>query len=509
MLVIDMKVSPEIRLDELSLPTALLGRLSEEKVKAYLVGGALRDLILGRAGGDVDIAVCGDALEIGRAVAASLGGSFVPLDEYNAISRVILRQPSGDRQIDFTSIPDNIESDLKHRDFSINALAVDLADINRDTVSVIDPCGGLDDIAAATIRAVNDEVFRADPLRLLRAVRLAGELGFSLDDNTLALMKTDAARISDSAGERLREELLRILAATGEKPWRYFESTGLLTALIPELADGIGVDQPDEHAFDVYRHSLETITALDYLLGHGDWQYGRKEALSEVDWSAELDEYFNAPVSHGSNRRQLLKLAALLHDIAKPQTKTVEPGGKIRFLEHADEGAAAAAAICRRWRFSNHETDLVETAVKYHMRPNQMSQGGPPSRRAIYRFFRDTGEHGLGILILSLADHLAARGPNLIVTEWQRHYRLVNHVIAEKNRESAIVNPPRLLNGHQLMYNFKLRPGPMVGEILEKIREAQADGLLETVAEANAYVRRLLTDHPGPAAKPKNLVALV
>jgi poly(A) polymerase len=509
MLVINMKVSPEIRLDKLSLPAALPDCLSKEKVKTYLVGGVLRDLIMERDGGDIDIAVCGDSLKIGGAVAASMGGSFVPLDEYNAISRVILHQPSGNRQIDFTAIPDDIESDLKHRDFTINALAVDLADINRDTAPVIDPCGGLDDIAAATIRAVNDDVFQADPLRLLRAVRLAGELDFSIADDTLTLMKRDAARVVESAGERLREELLRILAASGEKHWQYFENTGLLTALIPELAAGIGVGQPDEHAFDVYRHALETVTALDYLLGHGDWQYGRKEAVSEVEWSTELDEYFNVSVSHGSNRRQLLKLSALLHDIAKPQTKTVDPGGRIRFLEHAEEGAATATAICRRLRFSNHETGVVETAVKYHMRPNQMSQSGPPSRRAIYRFFRDTGEHGLGILVLSLADHLAARGPNLIAPEWQRHCRLVNYVITEKNREVGIVNPPRLLNGHQLMYNFKLNPGPMVGEILEKIREAQADGLLETTEDAIVYVRRLLTDHPGPAAKPKNLVALV
>jgi poly(A) polymerase len=185
-------------------------------------------------------------------------------------------------------------------------------------------------------------------------------------------------------------------------------------------------------------------------------------------------------------------MAALLHDIAKPQAKTIEANGRMRFLGHAQQGATASAIILERLRFSSREIKLVETMVKYHLRPTQMSQNGPPSPRAIYRYFRDTGDAGIDILFLSLADHLATRGPNLKLEPWQVHTQLVGYVLTKRFQEESVVTPPKLISGHDLIRLFGLSPGPQIGELLEVVCEAQASGELNTREEALSYIRQRL-----------------
>jgi len=188
----------------------------------------------------------------------------------------------------------------------------------------------------------------------------------------------------------------------------------------------------------------------------------------------------------------LLKLAALLHDVAKPRTKALTEDGRTRFLGHDKEGAAIAADILERLRFSGKEVKLVEIVIKYHMRPGQMSQEGLPTHRAIYRYFRDCGETGIDILFLSLADHLATRGPNLNLTGWQEHARLVDYVLAQHAEQEKLVAPAGLVSGHDLINVFNMKPGPRIGQLLEAVREAQASGEVSTREEALAYVRERL-----------------
>jgi len=201
-------------------------------------------------------------------------------------------------------------------------------------------------------------------------------------------------------------------------------------------------------------------------------------------------------VSSGSTRRLLLKLAALLHDIAKPQTKAIDESGRMRFLGHAQEGAAIAVNILERLRFSSKEVKLVEAMVRHHLRPVQMSHNELPSRRAIYRYFRDTGEAGIDILFLSLADHLAARGPHLNLADWQEHAKMVNYVLAQCFQEENLVVPPKLIDGHDLVNIFSMSPGPRIGEFLEAVRETQAAGEIATREEALSFVDSLLTSPP-------------
>ena len=499
------------------LLTKVSNFLTEQDVQSYVVGGFVRDVLLGRDTADIDIAVEADALEIAPKVATALGGKYVLLDEVNRVGRVIVANkeaPSTKKrwELDFSSVDDNIKHDLARRDFTIDAMAVDLRKIvtqphlltlphlkKRDEVSpkpplLIDPLNGWNDLHQRVVRAVTKTAFELDAARLLRAVRLATELGFSIDNETEALIRKYSHLIADVAGERVREELLRLLAIPqAEQLLPYLDELGLLTAMIPELAQTKGVKQPKEHFWGVFDHSLKTVVAVDFLLRQGVWEYASEKVLAVAPWSAVLNQHFDLEVSSGSTRRLLLKLAALLHDIAKPQTKAIDANGRMRFLGHAREGAAIAAGILERLRFTTKEIKLVEIMIRHHLRPMQMSHNELPSHRAIYRYFRDTGEAGIDILFLSLADHLATRGPHLNLGQWEEHTQIVNYVLTQRFQEESLVAPPKLIDGHDLINIFDMSPGPKIGEFLEAVREAQASGELTTRQEAISYIERLLT----------------
>ncbi len=494
------KIGNQIEPGALLLLSKVGNLLSETGVRAYLVGGFIRDVFLGRETADIDIAVASDALEIAPRVATAFGGRYVLLSDVDRIGRVVLVDrdaPSagGRWEIDFSTFDGSIEQDLERRDFTIDAMAVDLSWLRQGSagVQLIDPFDGWSDLNGGVIRAVTETAFEADALRLLRAVRLAAELGFSIDKETEALIRGGSCLIASVAGERVRAEMLRLLAVSQT---RYFlsclDDLGLLTAIIPELTQAKDVGQPSEHFWNVFDHSVETVAAVGFLLRQGAWKYADDKVLAVTPWSAELAQHFALEVSSGSTRGLLLKLAALLHDIAKPQTRAVDERGRLRFLGHAGEGAAIAASIMERLRFSAREVSLVEVLVRHHLRLGQMSHDELPSHRAIYRYFRDTGEAGIDILFLSLADHLATRGPHLEPAQWQEHAQMVEYVLARRFQDEGVVTPPRLIDGRDLISIFGMSPGPRVGEFLEAVREAQASGEVATREEALSYVREHL-----------------
>ncbi|MDP2918832.1 MAG: HD domain-containing protein [Dehalococcoidia bacterium] len=473
--------------------------LSPAGTRAYIVGGFVRDALLGRETADIDLAVTGDALALARGLTGEMKGTFVLLDEINRVGRVVLKPGNEGEEpttVDVSSMQGTIDDDLARRDFTIDAMAVDLGElVTGKTVNrLLDPFHGRDDLDRGIIRAVSDNAFSADPVRLLRAARLATELSFTIEPKTAGLVRKSAGLLANVPGERVREELLRLFnASRGGHFLLDLDELGLLTALFPELALTKGVTQPAEHHWDVFTHSIMCVSAVDYLLHQGVWGYPPSDVLESVPWSPECARHFEKPVAGGSTRRTLLKLAALLHDIAKPQTKAPDETGRIRFLGHQEQGEAAVTAIMERLRFSGRETKMVAGVVKYHLRPTQM--GEPPSRRAIYRYFRDTGDAGIDILYLSLADHLATRGPDLILENWRQHTGIVRYVLEEHFKKEAVVPPPKLVDGNVLMDVFGLVPGPRLGELLESIREAQAAGELTTREQALDYIRDVLSQN--------------
>ncbi len=475
--------------------------LAEQDINSYIVGGFVRDVLLGRETADIDIAVDADALEVALKIAAIVGGKYVPLDDVNRVGRVVIvNEEAGATdnrlELDFSTLKGNIEQDLAQRDFTIDAIAINLKELDKG--ELIDPFNGWNDLRQRVLRVVSETALKSDAARLLRAVRLAAELDFGIDNETEPLIKRDSHLVSGVAGERIREELLRLIAIPrAGQLLHYLDELSLVTTTIPELAQTKRVAQPKEHFWNVFDHSLRTVAAVDFLLRQGSWEYAREEVLTPVPWSAMLSQHFEQEVSRGSTRRSLLKLAALLHDIAKPQTQTIEADGRTRFLEHAKEGAAMATETLERLRFSTKEIKLVETVVRHHLRPGQMSNNGLPSRRAIYRYFRDTGEAGVDILFLSLADHLATRGPQLNLAQWEEHVQTVEYVLARRLEQESADVPSKLVDGHDLIDIFGMISGPEIGELLEAMHEARAAGELTTREEALAFLRERLSNKVG------------
>jgi len=501
--------------------------LTIQKKQGYIVGGFIRDWLSKRETNDIDIAVSGDAITIAQEVVGEIGGKFVLLDDVNNVARVVViedEQPGKISQnqelrgaewhFDFSSFSGDIKSDLARRDFTINAMALGLSQFvtastatkrssrklatplaeKRPLLKLIDPFSGREDLRDKIVRRVSEQIFEADAARLLRAVRLAAELDFTIEPETESLIHRFSQAVTEVPGERVREELLRLLTLPRAAYYlRYLDKLGLLLALIPELAESKGVEQPTVHFWDVFEHSLQTVAAVEFLIRESDWEYSNEDMLSTAPWSDAIDRHLSEEVSSGSNHKVLLKLGGIFHDIAKPMTKSIDDTGRARFLGHAKQGAAITANILERLRFSNREIRLVESLVYHHLRPAQMANNELPTQRAIYRYFRDTGEAGIDILLLALADYLASRGPLASMEEWRKNCQLINYILAEHDKQQAKILPVKLIDGSDIMNAFDLAPGQLIGKLLAMVNEAHASGELSTREEALALVQRELS----------------
>ncbi|MBI4297102.1 MAG: HD domain-containing protein [Chloroflexi bacterium] len=477
------------------------GYLESQGIAAYLVGGYLRDHLLGRPSRDIDLTVAGDGLGVARGLSQILKGKLVVLDEVGGVARIVLGRKPQQWHLDISGFAGSIQEDLARRDFTVDAMALGLGEALSlhsrqalaDLPSFYDPFGGRRDTETGLVRAVSESAFPEDPVRLLRAVRLASQLEFSLEPGTARMVQRNAPLITTVAGERLREELNGIIAPRGAgQATLCLDSLGLLEPLLPELVTCQGVAQPKEHHWDVFRHSIEALSATEGLLR----QSTQPQAALEAPWDEGLEDHFQQEVASGVSRGLLLKWTALFHDLGKPSAKTVEAGGRIRFLGHSQVGAGQARAILERLRFSSREADHVAALVEHHLRPGQLLLLGQLSRRAVYRYFRDAGDVGLDAIFLFLADYLATSGPALNLEQWRQDLAQVTALLAQYFQERETISPPKLLDGHDIMKHFHLPPGPHVGKLLEAVREAQATREVSSREEALALVEHTLRDLP-------------
>ena len=478
------------------VPTSLrrlLRSLHAAVPDAVLVGGGVRDLLMGRTPRDLDIITQEVAREAAGRIAEALNGHPFALDEPRGQYRVALEGAAD--EVDISHVED-LEADLLRRDFTIDALA---SEVREDDAlgPVIDICDGLRDLERRTVRMVSAANLAEDPLRLLRAVRIATELQYAVEPKTADAIQRLAHRLGEAAGERQRDEVARILATPrAAQGVRLADDLGLLDVLLPELAPAKGVEQPKQHHYyDVFEHSLQALAALDEMLHDVETATERpwlgpdfREVMAGFDVGAYVGEK-----TGGLSRLVLLKLATLLHDVSKPETKAVQADGRIRFFGHSERGATKAQGICERLRLGNRETRFVTVLIEEHLRPTQLAQRGDrPSRRALYRFARDLGEAAPACLILSLADAAAARGPLLQRERWRGHVAYCRYVLYE----AARIDSPekggrrRLVTGHDLMAELGMQPGPELGKVLALLDEAQAVGEIETREAALDYARR-------------------
>jgi putative nucleotidyltransferase with HDIG domain len=470
--------------------------------KVYLVGGAVRDAILNQVSRDLDFAVAGKAINLARRVANELGGAFYPLDQERDYGRVVLQERGQNRLIiDFTPVQaGDLETDLRARDFTINAMAVEL----HEPQSLLDPLGGLADLRNKQLRACSNHSISDDPIRILRAVRFAARFNLHILPDTRSTMKEAVSGLSFVSMERLRDELFNILS--GPRPatcLRVLDRIGAAAYVLPELENLKGVQQSSPHIYDVWEHTIEVLENLQFVYDVLSPSYDPETASSLYlalialrigRYREQLNKHLETTLAPGRTVFALLSLALLFHDIAKPQTREMDDHGSVRFLNHDQIGARIAHQLAQNLQLSNAETNRIETVVRHHMRPFLLTQTGkPPTRRAIYRFFRDTGPAGVDICILSLADMLGTYGPTLPIETWANLLEVIRVLLQawwEEPQES--VSPPSLLNGHELIKEMNLEPGKIVGDILEAIREAQATGKVRNRREALDLAREKL-----------------
>ncbi|MFQ5914152.1 MAG: HD domain-containing protein [Nitrospinota bacterium] len=465
----------------------------------YLVGGHLRDIALERpvqnTGPDVDCAVP-KAEESARGFAEKTGGHLIRLDAANW--RVIAghQGPSGAPSgwVDFSDLRGHdIRKDLHARDFTINALACRLPDLD----DLLDPENGIADCKARRVRAVSKNSFRDDPIRLLRAYRLGAQLNFSIDPETVSYLGRDAAFLEGQPGERLRAELFGILAEpTGGRTLRQMRDSGVLHVLFPECRRMEGVEQGGRHHTDVLTHSLDTVEALEGILKELPPDPLGKDPLGR----SALD-YLSPP-----HRHPVLKLAALLHDAGKPETKAAaerpppgRPTSEEAFTFHGHErvGAEKALAIAKELRMSRRERESLLRLVSLHMRPGFLfwESGGDPkavSPRALHRLARDAGEDLPGLALLAVADGFSQRGP---LSNPQESAQIVGFAQGVLARVEASIYPvlqgKRLLTGHDLMESLGISEGPFLGTLLREVEEAHTAGEIKTKREALRLAEKL------------------
>ncbi len=260
---------------------------------------------------------------------------------------------------------------------------------------------------------------------------------------------------------------------------------GLLTALLPEVAALGGVTQSEPHVYDALEHSLETVAEIVKIQANG------YREIANGEFAAELQEHFAQTVSAGRTRGALLRLIALLHDVGKAETRSVDEKGTIHFYEHPARGAAAAGAILRRLRVSNDEISIATRTVEEHLRPAQLARSPRVSNRAVYRFFRATRDAGVDVAVLALAD---ARAKAAEFDKDERLRAMLARLLDAYYRQpDAVIAPTPLLDGKTIMHELHVGPGPQIGEMLEQIREAQAEGEVKTREDALALARKMLS----------------
>jgi poly(A) polymerase len=454
---------------------------------AWLVGGAVRDGLLGRAAVDVDVVVEGDPAQAARAVARAGGrAACFALSEDFGSWRVVARDRSW--QVDVEPLRGaTLQEDLALRDFTVNAIAQQIAG-----GPPIDPLGGLADLQAGRLRMAGPRAFVDDPLRVMRLVRVAVELGLTPDSATLRAASAEAESLRNVSAERVFVELRRTIASPrARKGLEMMGELGAGAVVLPELEAMRGIEQNRFHHLDVYGHTLEVFDRTVELTA-GDGHMTREMAqVIDADLPT-VAALLAEPLADEMTRGEALRWGALLHDAAKPLTRELSPlDGRVTFLGHDVRGAQLARAVLERLRASERLRAHVAALVRHHLRLGFLvHEPQPLARRTVYTYLTACSPVEVDVTLLSMADRLATRGDRA-VEAIDAHMRLAREVLVDALRWHEQGPPQPLLRGDEITRDLAIAPGPRIGELLARLAEAQYAGELSTHDEALAYVHEL------------------
>jgi len=450
----------------------------------YLVGGTVRDLFRDLSPKDIDL-VCRGAKEFAAAVAGCKNAALVPMEKKpeEPCYRVVDREDSGNF-LDIAEMRgETIYDDLYRRDFTINAIALELNE-DGSTGAVIDPLDGAGDVERKTLRMAGDKSILSDPLRILRAVRFAAGLEFMIEESTLKEMRSRAALLRNVSAERVRAELLRILQTSRSVFYfRQMDELGILEVIFPEISAMKGCPQDGFHHRDVWGHSLLVMEHSENVINDLSGCFG--------EWSGTITDLLAR-----DNRLPLLKLAAVLHDSGKPATRGLDPDtGRITFYRHDEEGAKLIGLIAERLKMSCRERDFMVLMAAEHLHALYLVSGDVKTA-ALMKWFRRMRDDSIPAIILSMADTMSSLGPDSSDIIRGRHIDWAKRSVMEYyGKIKAKIESPGLVNGDDLIA-LGMQPGPEMGRILEETRSFQDAGEIKNREEALELVRRLMTSAP-------------
>jgi len=449
--------------------------------RAWIVGGAVRDELLARPVADVDLVVDGDSGAAAKALGRAVGGPAFELSGEFGAWRVI--GPGRRWQVDVTPLQGgSLAEDLGRRDFTVNAMARPLAGGD-----VVDPFGGAGDLVARRLRMVAAASFDDDPLRVLRLARFACELGLVPDDDTVTAAARRAPRIAEVAAERVFAELKRVIAADRVLDGlALMDALGLTPYVLPELSALRGVEQNRYHHLDVYDHTLEVLAETVAL------ERDPGGVIGDAALDAPLRAFLAAPLADEITRGTALRLGALLHDVAKPETQAFhEDGSVLGFPGHAELGAGQARAALTRLRASEKLRAHVALLAGHHLGLGFLVHKAPLDRRTIHRYLVRTAPVEVDVSLLSIADRLATRGRKADEAI-ARHLEVARTVLPAALDYAGWAAQPPLVRGDELARALGLRPGPGLGALLAQLDEARYAGEIATRDEAIALARTLV-----------------
>jgi poly(A) polymerase len=486
----------EIKLLKKSKVLEAVSRMTQKKKEeVFLVGGAVRDFILGRPlGKDFDFVIRGEAEGLAKEVAGEMRGHAFPMDETFGTWRVILKKKKKKTELDFSPMQGkDIFEDLRQRDFTINSIGVNLKEIfHQKEPSYIDPLIGFADINKRIVRANSEESLRRDPLRMLRAFRFASALKFRVEEETLHMIRKNRELILKAAWERIRTEFFAALGETqADQFLRHLNRAGLLGEIFPEVrgweSQNIGIG----HDVLLLEHALRTVEAAEFIFSHLESLY--------PGFASFLKDHFSQAIEEGISRKALFKLAAFLHDSGKPATISREPEAPFpRFLDHDQQGQKINITIGQRLKLSRRSVGIISNLTRQHMRIRSLSKAEEITPRAKYRFFHELGKDGLDLAILALSNSLSAKtlefhwpllpdpSGDLSITK-----RVVGELLRYYFEEFARKPPKPLLDGQEIMKVLKIPPGRTVGLVLEKLKEAELTGKIQTRQEALEFLKNI------------------
>jgi poly(A) polymerase len=471
------------------MEAVLVATLERQGARGWLVGGTVRDRELGRPSSDLDVVV-GPAVDgasdagavrlardVAAGVAAALGSPWFTLSREFGAFRVV--GPSGD--LDVTALRGGtLEADLGLRDFTVNAMA-----IPAGGGALVDPFGGLRHLRERRLVAVSPLVFSLDSLRLMRAARLAHALGLTLSPEVAAQVRREAWRLPGAAEERVFAEILLTLSAgRSADAVRLWDDLGLLAGFLPEVPALKGVTQSDYHHLDVYGHTLEAMEHVDAMLSEPERWFPASAAALRARLARPVDGAVSRPVA--------LRLAALLHDIAKPGTRSVREDGRVCFMRHTQVGGPMAEAICRRLRSSNSVARLVGTVVEQHLALGFLLHREPLPERSLVECLWAAAPWEPEVVLVSAADRLATRGPATPARYLRGHLELAARLLDLWRDSAGGGRPPCPVDGRRLEDALGLLPGPELGRVLREVRLAWEAGEATTEEELFEAARRVL-----------------